>query len=101
MTHQKSDTPQSNKQATPELQKVLGDALENKFTETKPDKFIRLAEQRTNKAINQIHALGDLSNTAIYDYTPEQVTKIKAAITNALQLAVDRLNGLEPKQFKL
>lgn len=69
--------------------------------ESKPDKFIRLAEQRTNKAINQISALGDLSNTAIYNYTPEQVIKIKAAITNALQLAVDRLNGLEPKQFKL
>lgn len=69
--------------------------------ESKPDKFIRLAEQRTNKAINQIHALGDLSNTAIYDYTPEQVIKIRVAITEALQLATDRLNGLEPKQFTL
>ncbi len=69
--------------------------------ESKSDKFIRLAEQRTNKAINQIQALGDLSNTAVYNYTPEQVIKIKTAITEALQLATDRLNGLEPKQFKL
>ena len=39
----------------------------------KGENFKRLAENRTNKIINMLHLLGNLSNTSNYEYTDEQV----------------------------
>ncbi len=38
--------------------------------ETKREKFIRLAEARTNKIIDTLQLLGNCSNLSTYDYTP-------------------------------
>ena len=48
--------------------------------ETKREKFVRLAEARTNKIIDMIQLLGNCSNPATYEYTAQDVEKIFSAI---------------------
>jgi len=51
-----------------------------KQSESKRDKFIRLAEARTNKIIDMLKLLGNCSNTSAYEYTQKDIEKIFAAI---------------------
>lgn len=51
----------------------------------KRQKFIKLANQRVNRAIEQIRLIGNLSNKAAYEFSEEDVRKI----TKALQKSVD------------
>lgn len=53
--------------------------------ETKRDRFIRVAEARTNKIIDMIQLLGNCSNTATYDYTQEDVDQIFSTIESELR----------------
>ena len=46
----------------------------------KEENFKRLAENRTNKIIDMLHLLGNLSNTSNYSYSEEQVKTIFSAI---------------------
>lgn len=46
-----------------------GDSMSNQ----KEENFKRLAENRTNKIIDMLHLLGNLSNTSNYSYSEEQV----------------------------
>lgn len=46
----------------------------------KQAEFIRIAEKRTNKAINDIKQIAMLSNTQLYRYTEAQVEKIFTAL---------------------
>lgn len=48
--------------------------------ETKRDKFVRLAEARTNKIIDMVQLLGNCSNTSQYEYSQKDVDKIFKAI---------------------
>jgi hypothetical protein len=48
--------------------------------ETKREKFVRLAEKRTNRIIETLVLLGNCSNTGAYEYTQKDVDKIFAAI---------------------
>ena len=52
--------------------------------ETRNEKFIRLAENRTNNAINCLRLLGNCANKSNYDYTDEQVEQIFKAIDKAV-----------------
>lgn len=63
--------------------------------ETKADRFRRLAVLRTNKAIKAIRQIGDLASAAS-EYTPEQTTKIKAAINAELEKTMQRFGGKKP-----
>ena len=51
---------------------------------SKADNFVRLAEARTNKIIDMISLLGNLSNKSNYIYTDEQVESIFSSIQEAL-----------------
>ena len=51
-----------------------------KERETKREKFVRLAEERTNKIIDMLQLLGNCSNSSAYDYSQEDVDKIFSAI---------------------
>ena len=53
-------------------------------TETKEEKFKRLAELRVNAALDKIRLLGQLSNKGNYDYTDEQAEAIFKALHKAL-----------------
>lgn len=44
------------------------------------ERFISLAEARTDKALNAIRLLGNLSNRSNYDYTESDVTQIVRAL---------------------
>ena len=55
--------------------------------ETKNDRFVRIAEARTNKIIDMIRLLGNCSNKATYDYSKEDVRKIFTTIENELKTA--------------
>lgn len=71
---------------------------------TKADNFVRLAEARTNKIIDMIMLLGNLSNKTNYSYTDKQVE----LIFDSLQQVLDetKLKFLEEptkkrKKFRL
>lgn len=61
--------------------------------ESKADKFKRIAENRTNKALDAIAALGGLAAKNNYDYTPEQVSKIIGAMENEISKLKDKFAG--------
>ncbi|HCR83006.1 hypothetical protein [Caproicibacterium sp. XB2] len=48
--------------------------------ETKREKFVRLAENRTNRILSTLDLLGNCSNTGAYEYTQKDVDKIFNAI---------------------
>ena len=66
--------------------------------ETKRDKFVRLAEARTNKIIDMIQLLGNCSNVNAYDYTQQDVDKIFGAIETELREAKKKFNKVEAKK---
>ena len=48
--------------------------------ESKEERFVRIAEARTNKIIDMIRLLGNCSNKTNYDYTTADVKKIFTTI---------------------
>lgn len=63
--------------------------------ETKRERFIRIAEARTNKIIDMLHLLGNCSNQGTYEYTKEDVDKIFSAIEAELRDAKKRFQQAE------
>lgn len=55
--------------------------------ETKRERFVRIAENRTNKIIDMIRLLGNCSNKGNYDYSEEDVQKIFGTIEKELKAA--------------
>lgn len=53
--------------------------------ESKNERFIRIAEARTNKIIKMIRLLGNCSNKGNYSYSEEDVRKIFCAIESELK----------------
>ena len=51
----------------------------------KQQNFKRIAEARTNKIIDMIDLLGNLSNTSYYEYTDEQIETVFSAIESELR----------------
>ena len=70
----------------------------DKNVETKRDRFVRLAEARTNKIIDMIQLLGNCSNPSIYDYTQQDVDKIFNAIENEIREARKKYNRIESRK---
>lgn len=50
----------------------------------KKENFKRIAENRTNKIIDMISLLGNLSNKSYYDYSDDEIDMIFDAIQNEL-----------------
>lgn len=69
-------------------------------TETRRDKFVRLAESRTNRIIDQIGLLGNLSNTSVYEYSQKDITKMFKAIEDALAESKKRFSVQSDKKQK-
>ena len=68
--------------------------------ETKRDKFVRLAEARTNKIIDMIRLLGNCSNSRVYEYSKEDVKKIFSAIEEELKMAKAKYEIVENEEKK-
>ena len=74
--------------------------LVKKEQETKRDKFVRLAEARTNKIIDMIQLLGNCSNKSVYDYSKEDVKIIFSAIEEALKNAKSKFDTTDSENIK-
>lgn len=68
--------------------------------ETKNEKFVRIAESRTNKIIDTIKLLGNCSNKAVYEYDKEDVKKIFTAIENEIKIARTKFETAESNKKK-
>ena len=66
--------------------------------ETKREKFVRLAETRTNKIIDMLQLLGNCSNANAYDYTQQDVDKIFTAIESEVREAKKKFNKIDNKR---
>lgn len=66
-------------------------------------KFKRLAESRTNKVIDMLGLIGNLSNQSNYEYTAKDVNKIFSSIEKALDVQRERFNSnlSKRRRFKL
>ena len=62
--------------------------------------FVRIAESRTNKIIESITLLGNLSNTSYYEYTPEQIETMFSAIQEEIDTQKKRFEESGPKKKK-
>lgn len=69
-----------------------------KERETKREKFVRLAEARTNKIIDMLQLLGNCSNSSAYDYSQEDVDKIFSAIESEVKESRKKFNKIESKK---
>tara|TARA_Y100000389_G_C17412082_1_gene491529 strand:+ start:1068 stop:1289 length:222 start_codon:yes stop_codon:yes gene_type:complete len=67
--------------------------------------FVRLAENRVNKAISSLKLISNLSNRSLYDYNSEDIKKIISAlnkeISNIKQKFDTKKGSREDKSFKL
>lgn len=68
--------------------------------ESKHDKFVRIAEARTNKAGEMIRLIGNCANVGSYEYTEEEVKKIFAYLEKELKNARNRFTGTESEDGK-
>lgn len=72
--------------------------------EDKHERFRTLAESRTNKAIEAISRIGNLSNRQIYEYDDGEVKKIVRALRDAVSMVESRFQSPRGKSgggFKL
>lgn len=69
----------------------------------KEENFKRLAENRTNKIIDMLHLLGNLSNKSNYSYSEEQVESIFSAIEQELKIQKSRFAAKQEikRKFRL
>lgn len=61
--------------------------MKKKAEESKHEKFVRLAEARTNKIIDTLQLLGNCSNTSVYEYSQDDVEQIFQAIETEVKEA--------------
>lgn len=59
----------------------------------KNEKFRELAESRTNKAIEAILRIGNLSNRQVYEYDEAEVRKIAKALRDAVSAVEARFEA--------
>lgn len=70
-------------------------------TETKRDKFLRLATQRTREVLTRLRILGNCADRSRYEYTDADVRKIFAAIEKQLKAIKAKFTKVKEKEFRL
>lgn len=73
-----------------------------KFT-NKRERFLEVAETRTNNILEKIRILGNCSNRQLYEYTSEEINRIFNTINQELEKTKIRFKTSEirRKRFKL
>ena len=69
-------------------------------SETKRDRFVRLAEARTNKILEMMRLLGNCSSKSNYEYSDEDIKKIFNALERELKNTKNRFLGIDTKDEK-
>ena len=75
----------------------------NKMPRDKKSKFIKLAEKRVSRTLNDLKLIRNLSNKNYYEYSDEQSKKIIRALQQELDLLKKSFQSLNAKDegFKL
>lgn len=68
--------------------------------ETKRDRFIRIAEARTNKILEMLRLLGNCSSKSNYEYTDVDIKKIFTALEKELKNTKNKFLGIEGQEEK-
>jgi hypothetical protein len=69
--------------------------------ETKRERFLRVAERRTNNVLYRIRVLSNCANTYSYEFYPDDISKIFDAIEQELGKARARFEPSVPSKFTL
>lgn len=69
-------------------------------SETKRERFIRLAEARTNKILEMMRLLGNCSSKNNYEYSDEDIKKIFNTLERELRNTKNRFLGIDSKDEK-
>lgn len=71
-------------------------------TESKREKFVRLAENRMNNVLKQLELLSNLSNTRAYEYEQNDIDLMIKTLKNAInELEHTFKRDKKGKKFKL
>lgn len=68
---------------------------------SKRERFVNVAEARTQTTINKIRILGNCSNKSLYEYSPDEIDKIFRAIQNQLTETKSKFEIKKSNKFKL
>ena len=72
------------------------------ITNKKTERFVRIAEKRTQRVLESLRLLGQCSNKISYEYTDEQVNKIFREIRRCFRETEQSLRGTKSKtSFRL
>lgn len=69
-------------------------------TETKKERFKRLATQRTGNVLKAIRVLGHCANTGAYEYDSKDVEVIFSAIEKQVRLTKSRFSSVSEEDIK-
>ncbi len=70
--------------------------------ESKRDRFVRIAERRTEAVMNRLRILANCANRSVYEYTQADVDKIFSTITREMEEARRKFERTKGKrEFRL
>jgi len=69
--------------------------------ESKREAFKRLAEKRTNAALERIRVIGNLSNPYAYEYSDDDIRLIFAALDQEMKTTRLKFQSARRREFKL
>lgn len=67
----------------------------------KRERFIKLAEYRTNEVLKRIRVLGNCSNRSAYEFTEDEIDKIFSVIDKAVKETKTKFHFSKNNKFKL
>ena len=67
-------------------------------TESKRERFVRIAEARTNKILEMMRLLGNCASKGNYDYNDDDIRKIFSALEKELKNTKNKFLGLDTKE---
>lgn len=68
---------------------------------SKRERFLSVAESRTNTILEKIRVLGNCSNRSLYEYSKDEIDKIFRAIQDKLNETKTRFVIKKERSFKL
>ncbi len=68
--------------------------------ESKRDRFVRIAEARTNKILDMLRLLGNCSSKSNYEYTDKDIKKIFSTLEREIKDTKNRFMGIDSKEEK-
>lgn len=69
--------------------------------ETKKERFIRIAEARTNRILEQLRLLSNCSNRNNYEYSEEDIKKIFSVIEREMKNCKNKFDTSTSDKFSL